>query len=61
MIFIVINSQDQINWPEDSCPKLIDLLSNCGIVIVFLPHIGGLECICGKEIMNKQADYREIQ
>ena len=27
--------------PEIFCPKLIDALSDCGIAIVFLPHIGG--------------------
>ena len=27
--------------PSDFCPKLIELLSNCGIALVFLPHIGG--------------------
>lgn len=27
--------------PKEFCPKIIELLSNCGIAIVFLPHIGG--------------------
>lgn len=27
--------------PADFCPKLIQMLSNCGIALVFLPHIGG--------------------
>lgn len=27
--------------PEDFCPKLREVLAACGIVIVFLPHIGG--------------------
>lgn len=27
--------------PEEFCPKLIELLANCGIAIIFLPHIGG--------------------
>ena len=27
--------------PEEFCPKLIELLSSCGIAIIFLPHIGG--------------------
>ena len=27
--------------PSDFCPLLINLLSNCGIALVFLPHIGG--------------------
>lgn len=27
--------------PEEFCPKLIGLLANCGIAIIFLPHIGG--------------------
>ena len=27
--------------PSDFCPKLIELLSSCGIALVFLPHIGG--------------------
>lgn len=27
--------------PEEFCPELIEILSNCGISIVFLPHIGG--------------------
>ena len=27
--------------PVDFCPKLIDMLANCGIALVFLPHIGG--------------------
>ena len=26
--------------PVDFCPKLIDMLANCGIALVFLPHIG---------------------
>ncbi len=28
-------------YPVDFCPKLIELLANCGIAMVFLPHIGG--------------------
>ena len=27
--------------PSDFCQLLINLLSNCGIALVFLPHIGG--------------------
>lgn len=27
--------------PADFCPKLIEILANCGIALVFLPHIGG--------------------
>lgn len=27
--------------PRFFCPQLIDLLANCGIALVFLPHIGG--------------------
>ena len=27
--------------PVDFCPKLIEMLSGCGIALVFLPHIGG--------------------
>lgn len=27
--------------PEIFCPKLIEILSKCGIAVVFLPHIGG--------------------
>lgn len=27
--------------PDDFCPKLISILANCGIALVFLPHIGG--------------------
>ena len=27
--------------PSDFCPKLVEMLSDCGIAIVFLPHIGG--------------------
>lgn len=27
--------------PSDFCPKLIEILSSCGIALVFLPHIGG--------------------
>lgn len=27
--------------PSVFCPKLIELLANCGIALVFLPHIGG--------------------
>ena len=27
--------------PKDFCPKLIELLANCGVAMVFLPHIGG--------------------
>lgn len=27
--------------PEEFCPKLITMLAECGIVMVFLPHIGG--------------------
>ena len=27
--------------PEQFCPKLIELLANCGIAMIFLPHIGG--------------------
>ena len=35
-----IRSMTTMN-PSDFCPKLIELLSNCGIGLVFLPHIGG--------------------
>lgn len=27
--------------PNEFCPQLITLLANCGIALVFLPHIGG--------------------
>ena len=27
--------------PETFCPKLINMLADCGIALVFLPHIGG--------------------
>lgn len=27
--------------PTEFCPRLIELLANCGIAMVFLPHIGG--------------------
>ena len=27
--------------PKDFCPRLITLLADCGIALVFLPHIGG--------------------
>lgn len=27
--------------PDDFCPKLIDTLAQCGIALVFLPHISG--------------------
>ena len=27
--------------PEEFCPELRKVLSDCGIAIVFLPHIGG--------------------
>lgn len=27
--------------PVDFCPKLIDMFADCGIALVFLPHIGG--------------------
>ena len=27
--------------PEKFCPQLVDMLANCGIALVFLPHIGG--------------------
>lgn len=27
--------------PTEFCPKLIKLLSSCGVALVFLPHIGG--------------------
>lgn len=27
--------------PSDFCPKLVEMLSDCGIAVVFLPHIGG--------------------
>lgn len=35
-----IRSMTAMN-PVDFCPKLIEMLSGCGIAIVFLPHIGG--------------------
>ena len=35
-----IRSMTTMN-PSDFCPKLIELLSGCGIALVFLPHIGG--------------------
>ena len=35
-----IRSMTTMN-PSDFCPKLIELLSSCGIALVFLPHIGG--------------------
>lgn len=27
--------------PEEFCPRLIEMLADCGIALVFLPHIGG--------------------
>lgn len=27
--------------PDDFCPQLTDMLADCGIALVFLPHIGG--------------------
>lgn len=27
--------------PKEFCPRLIELLADCGIALVFLPHIGG--------------------
>lgn len=27
--------------PKEFCPQLVELLANCGIAMVFLPHIGG--------------------
>lgn len=27
--------------PADFCPKLMEMLSSCGVALVFLPHIGG--------------------
>lgn len=27
--------------PEEFCPELVNLLAECGIALVFLPHIGG--------------------
>lgn len=30
-----------IDSPSDFCPRLTSLLADCGIAIVFLPHIGG--------------------
>lgn len=27
--------------PKEFCPRLISLLANCGVALVFLPHIGG--------------------
>lgn len=27
--------------PSEFCPQLINILANCGIALVFLPHIGG--------------------
>ncbi|MBQ8813685.1 MAG: HigA family addiction module antidote protein [Lachnospiraceae bacterium] len=27
--------------PEEFCPRLVSLLANCGVALVFLPHIGG--------------------
>ena len=35
-----IRSMTAMN-PVDFCPKLIEMLSGCGIALVFLPHIGG--------------------
>lgn len=35
-----IRSMTTIN-PTDFCPKLVEILADCGIAIVFLPHIGG--------------------
>lgn len=35
-----IRSMTAMN-PADFCPKLIEMLSGCGIALVFLPHIGG--------------------
>lgn len=30
-----------VKKPEEFCNELVDLLSKCGVAIVFLPHIGG--------------------
>lgn len=30
-----------LQTPDDFCEKLVQLLSDCGIALVFLPHIGG--------------------
>lgn len=27
--------------PDEFCPKMVNTLTNCGIALVFLPHIGG--------------------
>ena len=42
----LINSVNEIRsmttmMPEDFCPLLKCLLANCGIALIFLPHIGG--------------------
>lgn len=38
--------------PNDFCPKLSTLLANCGIAIVYLPHIGG-SFLHGATFMDK--------
>ncbi|WP_459129617.1 helix-turn-helix domain-containing protein [Guggenheimella bovis] len=45
-----------MNKPEDFCPKLIKSLADCGIALVFLPHIKGsflhgVSFINGKKIV----------
>ena len=35
-----IRRMTQMN-PAEFCPRLVTLLANCGIALVFLPHIGG--------------------
>lgn len=41
-----------VESPDIFCPRLIDLLSECGIALVFLPHIGG-SFLHGATFMDK--------
>jgi HTH-type transcriptional regulator/antitoxin HigA len=53
--------------PSEFCPKLVKMLSDCGIALIFLPHIGdvfmhgatfsdGSKIIIGLSIRSKSAD-----
>lgn len=61
-----IRSMTAMN-PADFCPKLIEMLSGCGIALVFLPHIGGFflhgatfcdgnKIVVGLTVRGKDAD-----
>lgn len=56
-----------MDTPEEFCPKLVDLLSECGIALVFLPHIkstflhgatflDGKKIVVGLTVRGKDAD-----